>query len=121
MKSIAEFMDMVKARNPNEPEFHQAVHEVVETIWEEYNKNPRMVKAKILERIVEPERVISFRVPWVDDKGEVQVNRGYRVQFNSAIGPYKGGIRFHPSVNLSKPRNLRIERLTLGWKRIPPL
>ncbi|GAB1355309.1 NADP-specific glutamate dehydrogenase [Erysipelotrichia bacterium] len=111
MKSIAEFMDMVKARNPNEPEFHQAVHEVVETIWEEYNKNPRMVKAKILERIVEPERVISFRVPWVDDKGEVQVNRGYRVQFNSAIGPYKGGIRFHPSVNLSILKFLGFEQM----------
>ncbi len=111
MKSIAEFMDMVKARNPNEPEFHQAVHEVVETIWEEYHKNPRMVKAKILERIVEPERVISFRVPWVDDKGEVQVNRGYRVQFNSAIGPYKGGIRFHPSVNLSILKFLGFEQM----------
>ena len=111
MKSIAEFMDMVKARNPNEPEFHQAVHEVVETIWEVYNQNPRMVKAKILERIVEPERVVSFRVPWVDDKGEVQVNRGYRVQFNSAIGPYKGGIRFHPSVNLSILKFLGFEQM----------
>lgn len=111
MKSIAEFMDMVKARNPNEPEFHQAVHEVVETIWEEYHKNPRMVKAKILERIVEPERSISFRVPWVDDKGEIQVNRGYRVQFNSAIGPYKGGLRFHPSVNLSILKFLGFEQM----------
>ena len=111
MKSIAEFMDMVKARNPNEPEFHQAVHEVVETIWEEYHKNPRMVKAKILERIVEPERAISFRVPWVDDKGEIQVNRGYRVQFNSAIGPYKGGLRFHPSVNLSILKFLGFEQM----------
>ncbi|HAE38817.1 MAG TPA: NADP-specific glutamate dehydrogenase [Candidatus Riflebacteria bacterium] len=111
MKSIAEFMDMVKARNPNEPEFHQAVHEVVETIWEEYNKNPRMVKGKILERIVEPERAISFRVPWVDDKGEIQVNRGYRVQFNSAIGPYKGGLRFHPSVNLSILKFLGFEQM----------
>jgi len=111
MKSIAEFMDMVKAKNPNEPEFHQAVHEVVETIWEEYHKNPRMVKAKILERIVEPERAISFRVPWVDDKGEIQVNRGYRVQFNSAIGPYKGGLRFHPSVNLSILKFLGFEQM----------
>jgi len=111
MKSIAEFMDMVKARNPNEPEFHQAVHEVVETIWEEYHKNPRMVKGKILERIVEPERAISFRVPWVDDKGEIQVNRGYRVQFNSAIGPYKGGLRFHPSVNLSILKFLGFEQM----------
>lgn len=111
MKSIAEFMDMVKARNPNEPEFHQAVQEVVETIWEEYHKNPRMVKGKILERIVEPERAISFRVPWVDDKGEIQVNRGYRVQFNSAIGPYKGGLRFHPSVNLSILKFLGFEQM----------
>jgi len=111
MKSIAEFMDMVKAKNPNEPEFHQAVQEVVETIWEEYHKNPRLVKAKILERIVEPERSITFRVPWVDDKGEVQVNRGYRVQFNSAIGPYKGGLRFHPSVNLSILKFLGFEQM----------
>lgn len=111
MKSIAEFMDMVKAKNPNEPEFHQAVHEVVETIWDTYIQNPRMVKNKILERIVEPERSITFRVPWVDDKGEVQVNRGYRVQFNSAIGPYKGGLRFHPSVNLSILKFLGFEQI----------
>lgn len=111
MKSIAEFMDLVKARNPNEPEFHQAVHEVVETIWDVYHQNPRMVKGKILERIVEPERAISFRVPWVDDKGEIQVNRGYRVQFNSAIGPYKGGLRFHPSVNLSILKFLGFEQM----------
>ncbi len=111
MKSIAEFMDMVKAKNPNEPEFHQAVHEVVETIWDTYIQNPRMVKNKILERIVEPERVIMFRVPWVDDKGEVQVNKGYRVQFNSAIGPYKGGLRFHPSVNLSILKFLGFEQI----------
>ncbi|NCB38725.1 MAG: glutamate dehydrogenase, partial [Erysipelotrichia bacterium] len=104
-------MDMVKAKNPNEPEFHQAVQEVVETIWEIYHQNPRMVKAKILERIVEPERAISFRVPWVDDKGEIQVNRGYRVQFNSAIGPYKGGLRFHPSVNLSILKFLGFEQM----------
>lgn len=111
MKSIAEFMDMVKAKNPNEPEFHQAVHEVVETIWDTYIQNPRMVKNKILERIVEPERVVMFRVPWVDDKGEVQVNKGYRVQFNSAIGPYKGGLRFHPSVNLSILKFLGFEQI----------
>lgn len=104
-------MDMVKLRNPNEPEFHQAVEEVVETIWDVYNKNPRMVKNKILERIIEPERIIIFRVPWVDDKGEPQVNRGYRVQFNSAIGPYKGGVRFHPSVNLSILKFLGFEQI----------
>ncbi|MEW6712637.1 MAG: NADP-specific glutamate dehydrogenase [Candidatus Riflebacteria bacterium] len=111
MKSIAEFMDMVKAKNPNEPEFHQAVHEVVETIWDTYINNPKMVKNKILERIVEPERVVMFRVPWVDDKGEVQVNKGYRVQFNSAIGPYKGGLRFHPSVTLSILKFLGFEQI----------
>jgi glutamate dehydrogenase (NADP+) len=111
MKTIAEFMDMVKAKNPNQPEFIQAVQEVVETIWETYNKNPKMVKNKILERIVEPERVIMFRVPWVDDKGEVEVNRGFRVQFNSAIGPYKGGLRFHPSVNLSILKFLGFEQI----------
>lgn len=110
MKSIEEFMDLVKTRNPNEPEFHQAVEEVVETIWEVYNQNPKMVSAKILERIIEPERTIIFRVPWVDDKGVPQVNRGYRVQFNSAIGPYKGGIRFHPSVNLSILKFLGFEQ-----------
>ena len=79
MKTIAEFMDMVKAKSPNEPEFHQAVEEVVESIWEIYHQNPKMVKAKILERIIEPERSIIFRVPWVDDKGEIQVNRGYKI------------------------------------------
>ncbi|GAB4269804.1 MAG: NADP-specific glutamate dehydrogenase [Candidatus Rifleibacteriota bacterium] len=111
MKSINEFMDMVKAKNPNEPEFHQAVQEVVETIWETYIQNPRMVKNKILERLVEPERVVMFRVPWVDDKGEVHVNKGYRVQFNSCIGPYKGGLRFHPSVNLSILKFLGFEQI----------
>lgn len=110
MNTIAEFMDMVKAKNPNEPEFHQAVEEVVETVWDVYKKNPRMVKNKILERMTEPERVVMFRVPWVDDKGEVQINKGYRVQFNSAIGPYKGGLRFHPSVNLSILKFLGFEQ-----------
>ncbi|MDD3001423.1 MAG: NADP-specific glutamate dehydrogenase [Candidatus Riflebacteria bacterium] len=110
MNTIAEFMDMVKAKSPNEPEFHQAVEEVVESIWEIYHQNPKMVKAKILERIVEPERTVIFRVPWVDDKGEIQVNRGYRVQFNSAIGPYKGGIRFHPKVTLSTLKFLGFEQ-----------
>ena len=93
--TINEFMAKVEAKNPGEPEFLQAVKEVVETIWDVYINNPRFVKANILERIVEPERVIIFRVPWVDDKGEVQVNRGYRVQFNSAIGPYKEIGRAH--------------------------
>ncbi|HNX37415.1 MAG TPA: NADP-specific glutamate dehydrogenase [Candidatus Cloacimonadota bacterium] len=106
-----EFMAKVKAKNPGEPEFLQAVQEVVETIWDVYESNPRFVKANILERIVEPERTIMFRVPWTDDKGEVHVNRGYRVQFNSAIGPYKGGLRFHPSVNLSILKFLGFEQI----------
>ena len=82
-------------------EYLQAVREVLDSIKDVYNQHPEFEKAKIIERIVEPERITTFRVPWVDDKGEVQVNIGYRVQFNSAIGPYKGGLRFHPSVNLS--------------------
>jgi glutamate dehydrogenase (NADP+) len=91
-------MEKVVRRNPNEPEFHQAVQEVLESLEPVIAKHPEYVKAGILERIVEPERQIFFRVPWVDDNGKVQVNRGFRIQFNSAIGPYKGGLRFHPSV-----------------------
>lgn len=109
--TMHEFLDRVAAKNPGQPEFLQAVKEVIETVWEAYESNPRFVKANILERIVEPERVIMFRVPWVNDKGEVQVNRGYRVQFNSAIGPYKGGLRFHPSVNLSILKFLGFEQI----------
>lgn len=109
--TIHDFMAKVAAKNPGEPEFLQAVKEVVETIWDAYVSNPRFVKANILERIVEPERVIIFRVPWMDDKGEVHVQRGYRVQFNSAIGPYKGGLRFHPSVNLSILKFLGFEQI----------
>ena len=97
---IKEFMDALKARTVGESEFHQAVQEVIETVWDTYQANPKYKANKILEKMVEPERVIMFRVPWIDDKGEVQINRGYRVQFNSAIGPYKGGLRFHPSVTL---------------------
>ena len=107
---INEFMEALKARTPGEREFHQAVQEVVESIWDVYQKNPRYQKAKILERIVEPERTIIFRVPWIDDRGEVQVNRGYRVEFNSAIGPYKGGLRFHPTVTLSVLKFLGFEQ-----------
>jgi len=109
--TIHDFMSKVAAKNPGEPEFLQAVKEVVETVWDVYQSNPRFVKANILERIVEPERVIMFRIPWMDDKGEVHVNRGYRVQFNSAIGPYKGGLRFHPSVNLSILKFLGFEQI----------
>ena len=97
---IKEFMEALKAKTVGEAEFHQAVEEVIETVWDTYQANPKYKANKILEKMVEPERVIMFRVPWIDDKGEVQINRGYRVQFNSAIGPYKGGLRFHPSVTL---------------------
>ena len=93
--------DSVAKKDSTEPEFLQAVGEVLESLEPIVNKNPEMEKTGVIERMVEPERTIIFRVPWVDDNGNVQVNRGYRVQFNSAIGPYKGGIRFHPSVNLS--------------------
>lgn len=106
-----DFMNKLAAKNQAEPEFLQAVKEVVETIWDVYIADPRLVKANIMERIVEPERVVIFRVPWVDDKGNVHVNRGYRVQFNSAIGPYKGGCRFHPSVNLSSLKFLGFEQI----------
>ncbi|HOE91142.1 MAG TPA: NADP-specific glutamate dehydrogenase [Candidatus Cloacimonadota bacterium] len=109
--TMNEFLDKVAARNPGEPEFMQAVKEVVETVWDAYISNPRFVKANVLERIVEPDRTFIFRVPWVDDQGNVQVNRGYRVQFNGAIGPYKGGIRFHPSVNLSILKFLGFEQI----------
>ena len=91
----------VEKRNPGEPEFQQAVHEVASTIFPYIADKPRYHENQILERMAEPERVIYFRVPWTDDEGNVRTNRGFRVQFNSAIGPYKGGLRFHPSVNLS--------------------
>ncbi|MDB4334897.1 NADP-specific glutamate dehydrogenase [bacterium] len=107
---IKEFMSGVQMRNPGESEFLQAVEEVVETVWDFYLENPHYIKAKILERMTEPERVIMFRVSWVDDQGEVQINKGFRVEFNSAIGPYKGGLRFHPSVNLSGLKFLGFEQ-----------
>jgi glutamate dehydrogenase (NADP+) len=108
--NINDFMNLVISRSPGEKEFHQAVQEVVQSVWDVYDENPRFKRAKILERIVEPERVIMFRVPWVDDRGEVQINRGYRVEFNSAIGPYKGGLRFHPTVTLSILKFLGFEQ-----------
>ena len=98
---IDAFMERVSAKNNHEPEFLQAVQEVAEAVIPFIESNPKYKVARILDRIVEPERTIMFRVPWLDDEGNVQVNRGYRVEFNSAIGPYKGGLRFHPSVNLS--------------------
>ena len=104
-------MSGITARNPAEPEFLQAVREVVESIEPVVRKRPEIAKLKIIERIVEPERQIMFRVPWVDDKGEIQVNRGFRVQFNSAIGPYKGGLRLHPSVNLGIIKFLGFEQV----------
>lgn len=108
---IQAFMDYVKERNTYEPEFLQAVHEVAETVIPFIENNPKYQGKKLLERMVEPERTIMFRVPWVDDSGETQVNRGYRVEFNSAIGPYKGGLRFHPSVNLSILKFLGFEQV----------
>jgi glutamate dehydrogenase (NADP+) len=104
------FMAELTAKNPGEKEFHQAVREVLESVAPYMTEHPYLIEQKILERIVEPERIIIFRVPWLNDEGEIQVNRGYRVQMNSAIGPYKGGIRFHPSVNLSIMKFLAFEQ-----------
>jgi glutamate dehydrogenase/leucine dehydrogenase len=109
--SVQEFMAHVKAKNANEPEFHQAVEEVVESLWPFIEANPKYRAANILARIVEPERTLMFRVPWVDDRGEIQVNRGFRIEMNSAIGPYKGGLRFHPSVNLGILKFLAFEQV----------
>jgi len=109
-KYIEGFMASLIARNPGEKEFHQAVHEVVESLAPYIIENPQLRKMKVLERITEAERIVMFRVPWLNDRGEVEINRGYRVQMNSAIGPYKGGIRFHPSVNLSILKFLAFEQ-----------
>jgi len=105
------FMADLKAKHPAQPEFHQAVHEVITSLEPVLERHPEYKEAKIVERIVEPERVILFRVPWVDDKGQIQVNRGFRIEFNSAIGPYKGGLRFHPSVNLGILKFLGFEQV----------
>ena len=110
-QKIEAFLDQVKAKNGHEPEFLQAVHEVAETVIPFIEANPKYQDKLLLERMVEPERTIIFRVPWIDDKGQPQVNRGYRVEFNSAIGPYKGGLRFHPSVNLSILKFLGFEQV----------
>ena len=101
----------VQSRDKNEPEFLQAVEEVLESLESVVEKHPEYEKAGLLERLVEPERIITFRVPWVDDNGKTQVNRGFRVQFNSAIGPYKGGLRFHPSVYLGIIKFLGFEQI----------
>src|SRR6184192_3981148 len=108
---VSALMSDVKAKNPGEPEFHQAVQEVVESLALVLDQHPEYRKAKIIERIIEPERVIMFRVLWQDDQGELHVNRGFRIQMNSAIGPYKGGLRFHPSVNLGILKFLAFEQV----------
>ncbi len=111
MSYVERVLERLKAQNPNEPEFHQAATEVLNSLAPAIEANPQYEKAGLLERLVEPERIVMFRVPWVDDNGNVQVNKGYRVQFNSAIGPYKGGLRFHPSVNLSIIKFLGFEQI----------
>jgi len=108
---VKQFMAKIEAKNPAEPEFHQAVMEVAETLIPYIEEHPRYKYAKILERIAEPERIIIFRVPWMNDKGEVEINRGFRVEMNSAIGPYKGGLRFHPTVNLGVLKFLAFEQV----------
>jgi glutamate dehydrogenase (NADP+) len=109
-ESLNELLSNLEQNTPCETEFNQAVRNFVESVWEYYLQRPQYQRAKILERMVEPERTIIFRVPWIDDKGEIQINRGYRIQFNSAIGPYKGGLRFHKSVNLSILKFLGFEQ-----------
>src|SRR6266403_4011300 len=108
---MEQVLTLVKTKNPAEPEFHQAVQEVVEFLVPVIEKHPEYRSARILERIVEPERVVMFRVPWVDDHGKVQINRGFRIEMNSAIGPYKGGLRFHPSVTLGILKFLAFEQV----------
>ncbi|MFB2538638.1 MULTISPECIES: NADP-specific glutamate dehydrogenase [unclassified Acinetobacter] len=108
--SLQQFLDVVKARDPNQPEFLQAVEEVMTSLWPFIEKNPQYAEHGLLERLIEPERAIQFRVSWVDDQGQTQVNRAFRVQYNSAIGPFKGGMRFHPSVNLSILKFLGFEQ-----------
>lgn len=109
--SVKDFMAYVEEKNPNQLEFHQAVEEVISSVWSVIENSPKYQSANILERIVEPERIIMFRVTWVNDKGELKVNKGYRIQMNSAIGPYKGGLRFHPTVNLSVLKFLAFEQV----------
>ncbi|HSC85345.1 MAG TPA: NADP-specific glutamate dehydrogenase [Pseudomonas sp.] len=109
--TVDSFLQRLKRRDPDQPEFHQAVEEVLRSLWPFLEANPHYLEAGIVERIVEPERAILFRVPWVDDQGQVQVNRGFRVQMSSAIGPYKGGLRFHPSVNLGVLKFLAFEQV----------
>src|SRR5579872_1667247 len=114
---VRDLMAELKAKNPAEPEFHQAVQEVVESLDLVLQRRPEYRSAKILERFVEPERVLMFRVPWQDDRGTYCINRGFRIQMNSAIGPYKGGLRFHPSVNLSILKFLAFEQVFRSEER----
>ncbi|HNR37314.1 MAG TPA: Glu/Leu/Phe/Val dehydrogenase dimerization domain-containing protein, partial [Candidatus Hydrogenedentes bacterium] len=111
MSYVESIMDLVVRRNPAEPEFHQAVKEVLDSIAPAIARHPEYEKNRILERLTEPERVIMFRVPWTDDKNQIQVNRGFRIEFNSAIGPYKGGLRFHPTVYLGILKFLAFEQI----------
>ncbi len=111
MSYVKDVLEKIRKRDPNQPEFHQAVSEVLESLEVVFERNPEFQDVNLLERLCEPERVVMFRVPWVDDRGKVQVNRGFRVQFNSALGPYKGGLRFHPSVNLSIIKFLGFEQI----------
>src|SRR5689334_18071243 len=110
IESVESFLARLKKRDPDQPEFHQAVEEVLRTLWPFLEANPHYLTSGILERICEPERAVVFRVSWVDDQGKVQVNRGFRIQMNSAIGPYKGGLRFHPSVNMGVLKFLAFEQ-----------
>src|SRR5262245_30869422 len=108
---VATVMADVKAKNPAEPEFHQAVQEVAESLALVLARHPEYLHARVFERLIEPERVVLFRVPWLDDQGKIQINRGFRIEMNSAIGPYKGGLRFHPSVNLGILKFLAFEQV----------
>ncbi|MGH8392097.1 MAG: Glu/Leu/Phe/Val dehydrogenase dimerization domain-containing protein, partial [Pseudomonas sp.] len=110
IESVESFLARLKKRDPDQPEFHQAVEEVLRSLWPFLEANPHYLNSGILERICEPERAIVFRVSWEDDQGKVRVNRGFRIQMNSAIGPYKGGLRFHPSVNLGVLKFLAFEQ-----------
>jgi len=109
--NVQKLMAELEKKHPGEREYLQAVHEVLESIEEVYNQHPEFESAKIIERLVEPDRIFTFKVPWVDDEGNVHVNLAYRIQFNNAIGPYKGGLRFHPSVNLSILKFLGFEQI----------
>ena len=109
--NVDKLMTNLEKKHPGEVEYLQAVREVVESIEEVYNNNPQFESAKIIERLVEPDRIIIFKIPWIDDEGNVKVNLGYRIQYNNAIGPYKGGLRFHPSVNLSILKFLGFEQI----------